>query len=89
VLLIIINGSTALMSGLGRLFSFLILYTVGKTPWTGDQPDTGPIHTQDNTNKINTNIHASSWIRTHDPSTGKAEDNSCLRQRGNCHRLRE
>jgi hypothetical protein len=24
--------------GLGRFFSFLILYTVGRTPWTGDQP---------------------------------------------------
>jgi hypothetical protein len=24
---------------LGRFFSFLILYTVGGTPWTGDQPD--------------------------------------------------
>jgi hypothetical protein len=23
---------------LGRFFSFLILYTVGRTPWTGDQP---------------------------------------------------
>jgi hypothetical protein len=24
--------------GLGRFFSFLILYTVGRTPWTEDQP---------------------------------------------------
>jgi hypothetical protein len=24
--------------GLGRFFSFLILYTVGRTPWTGNQP---------------------------------------------------
>jgi hypothetical protein len=24
--------------GLGRVFSFLILYTVGRIPWTGDQP---------------------------------------------------
>jgi hypothetical protein len=23
---------------LGRFFNFLILYTVGRTPWTGDQP---------------------------------------------------
>jgi hypothetical protein len=23
---------------LGRFFSFLILHTVGSTPWTGDQP---------------------------------------------------
>jgi hypothetical protein len=27
----------------GRFFSFLILYTVGKTPWTGDQPVARPL----------------------------------------------
>jgi hypothetical protein len=31
--------------GLGRSFSFLILYTVGRTPWTGDQPVAGPLPT--------------------------------------------
>jgi hypothetical protein len=30
--------STLLLLDLGRFFSFLILYTVGRTPWTGDQP---------------------------------------------------
>jgi hypothetical protein len=30
-------GSTALVD-IGRFFSFVILYTVGRTPWTGDQP---------------------------------------------------
>jgi hypothetical protein len=29
--------------GLGRFFSFLILYTVVRTPWTGDQPDAKPL----------------------------------------------
>jgi hypothetical protein len=29
--------------GLGRFFSFLILYTVGRTPWTGDQPVARPL----------------------------------------------
>jgi hypothetical protein len=29
--------------GLGRFFSFLILYTVGKTPWTGNQPVARPL----------------------------------------------
>jgi hypothetical protein len=24
--------------GPGRLFSFVFLHTVGRTPWTGDQP---------------------------------------------------
>jgi hypothetical protein len=27
---------------LGHFFSFLIFYTVGRTPWTGDQPVTRP-----------------------------------------------
>jgi hypothetical protein len=29
--------------GLGRFFSFLIIYTVGRTPWTGDQPLARPL----------------------------------------------
>jgi hypothetical protein len=32
--------------GLGRFFSFLILYTVDKTPWTGDQLVARPLPTQ-------------------------------------------
>jgi hypothetical protein len=36
--------STALVD-LGRFFSFLILYTVGRTPWTGDQPVARPLPT--------------------------------------------
>jgi hypothetical protein len=31
--------------GLGRYFSFFILYTVGRTPWTGDHPVTRPLPT--------------------------------------------
>jgi hypothetical protein len=30
---------------LGLFFSFLILYTVGRTPWTGDQPVARPLPT--------------------------------------------
>jgi hypothetical protein len=33
----LIYGSTVLLLDLGRFFSFLILDTVGSTPWTGDQ----------------------------------------------------
>jgi hypothetical protein len=33
-----INGSTALFWALAALFSFIIIYTVGRTPWTGDHP---------------------------------------------------
>jgi hypothetical protein len=41
-----------LLLDLGRFFSFLILHTVGRTPWTGDQPVTRPLptYTQNNTN---------------------------------------
>jgi hypothetical protein len=35
----------------------------------------------------NTDIHALSWIRTHDPSVRASEDSLCLRQRGYCDRL--
>jgi hypothetical protein len=63
-------------------FSFLILLTVGRTPWTGDQPVARPLPTQDNTNRINANIHALSGIRTHDLSVRASEDISCLRPRG-------
>jgi hypothetical protein len=46
-----------------------ILETVGRTPWTGDQPVTSCLRTQDNTNRImRTHVSASSGIRTHDPS---------------------
>jgi hypothetical protein len=31
--------------GLGRFFSFLLLYTVGRIPWTGDRPVARPLHT--------------------------------------------
>jgi hypothetical protein len=37
--------------GLGRFFSFLILYTVDRTPWMWDQPVARPLtYTQNNTN---------------------------------------
>jgi hypothetical protein len=38
-----------------------------------------PQHTQNNTNRKNADIHASSGIRTHDPSVREGEDGSCLR----------
>jgi hypothetical protein len=43
-------GSAVLLLDLGRFFSFLILYTVGMTPWTGDQPVVRPLPTQNNAN---------------------------------------
>jgi hypothetical protein len=34
-------------------FSFVIIYTVGRTPWAGGHPITSPLPTQENTNRIN------------------------------------
>jgi hypothetical protein len=52
-----------------------ILRTVGRTPWTRDQPVARPLPAQEsmNTEKKQTYIYASSEIRTHDLSvrTGK------------------
>jgi hypothetical protein len=73
-----LSGSRALLLGLGLSFSFLILYTVGRTPWTGDQP-VRPLPT-----KTHTNIHASIGIRTHDLSVGAGDESSYLRPRGHC-----
>jgi hypothetical protein len=35
---VFVHGSTVLLLDLGSFFNFLILYTVGRTPGTGDQP---------------------------------------------------
>jgi hypothetical protein len=55
--------------------------TVGRSPRMGDQPVARPLPLQ-----TQTNIHALSGIRTHDPSVRASEDNSCLRRRGHCDR---
>jgi hypothetical protein len=39
--------------------------------------------------RINANIHASSWIPTHDPSVRECEDILCLTPRGHCDRQYE
>jgi hypothetical protein len=59
------------------LFSFVILYTVDRAPWTGDQPVARPLGTEQHTERINahnTDIHALNGIRTHDPSVRASED---------------
>jgi hypothetical protein len=35
---------------------------------------------------MNTDVNASSWIRTHDPNVQAGEDGSCLRPRSHCDR---
>jgi hypothetical protein len=44
-IIIIIYDSTVLLLDPGHFFSFLILYTVGRTTWTGDQPVARPLPT--------------------------------------------
>jgi hypothetical protein len=61
------------------LFQFLNQCTVGRTPWTGDQPVARPLPTHRTTQTQNKriDIHASSGIRTEDTSVWAGEDNSC------------
>jgi hypothetical protein len=72
---------------LGQFFSFLILFTVGRTPCTGDQPVARPLRTHRTTqHKINTDINELSGVQTHDPSVRGNEENAFLRARSHCDR---
>jgi hypothetical protein len=55
---------------------FINVWTFSRTPWTEDQPDARPLPTHRTTRhrKTRTYIHASSGIRTRNPSTRAAED---------------
>jgi hypothetical protein len=53
-----IYRSTVLLLGFGHFFSFLILYTVGRTLWMGDQPVARPLPTQNKTDRINAHRHS-------------------------------
>jgi hypothetical protein len=86
-----------------RPFRALTSYSVpqsffidGRAPWTSDQPVARPLpkhmttQTQNKRTHTHThthNIHALSWIRTHDLSVRASEDSSYLRPRGHCYRL--
>jgi hypothetical protein len=48
-----ICDSTVLLLDLGLFFSFLIPYTVGRTPWTGNQPVARPLLTHRTTQTKN------------------------------------
>jgi hypothetical protein len=48
-----IYGSAVILLDLGRCFSFLILYTVDRTPWAGDQPVERPLPTHRTTQAQN------------------------------------
>jgi hypothetical protein len=74
--------------GLSHFFSFLNLHTVGKTPWTGDQPDERPLPTHiTHTEWAHTDNHVSSGIRTHNPILPADEDSPCLKPRGHRDKL--
>jgi hypothetical protein len=62
---------------LGVFLSFIILYTADGTPWAGYQPPEGRcLYTGQHKRNKHTGIHASSGIRTHDPSASAGEDSS-------------
>jgi hypothetical protein len=73
-------------SFINGFFSFVILHTVGKTPWTGDQPVERPLATGSTTqtqNKHTLTVMPQALIEPHDPSRLEGEKCLCLRQRGN------
>jgi hypothetical protein len=79
-----IYGSTVLLLDLYRFFSFLILYTVGRTPWMGDQPVASPLTTHRATQTQNKRIKTSMpWVGFVYTIPG-SEDSSCLRPHGHC-----
>jgi hypothetical protein len=85
------SGSTAHV-GPGLFFSYMIIFTDGRTPWASDQLVARPLPkcrtTQTQNKHIHTpNIHAFSGIRIHDPRFRASEDISCLRTLGYCDRL--
>jgi hypothetical protein len=85
----VIIFSMVLHLGPGRFFSFVIVYTVGKTPWTGDQPVAMTLRTHRTTqaqNKCRQDIHTSTGIWTHDLSVRGDEDGSYLTARSVCDR---
>jgi hypothetical protein len=66
------------------------LKTVGRTPWTGDEPIARPLPTHHITNieETQTDILASNGIRIHDQSIRAGEDISYFRPRSHCDRLK-
>jgi hypothetical protein len=79
LIIIIINGSIALLVGLGRSFSFLILYIAGRTPWTGEYLVV----------RINTHTHIPMPRLGFEPTTPAFERAKPVHasQHGNCDRL--
>jgi hypothetical protein len=67
-------GFTALRWTLAGFFNFsLASVSARRIPWTGDRP----VYTWQQKHRTSSEIHASSGIRTHDPSVWAGEDSSC------------
>jgi hypothetical protein len=73
----IINGPAALMLGIGWLFSFVILYSVSRTPYREDQPISRPLPTCRGQWKQNKYTQTSMPLMGFQPTT--PADSSCLR----------
>jgi hypothetical protein len=83
-----IYGSRALV-GLGRFFNFLILYTGGRTPLTGNQPVPRPLSTHRTTPTQNKRTQTSMprvGFEPMIPVFERAKRTSCLRPHGECDR---
>jgi hypothetical protein len=80
----------SLSLSLGRFFSFLALYTVGRALGRGISPSEGLyLYTEQYKHRINAHngdSHALSEIRTRDHSVRASEHSSYLRPRGHCDR---
>jgi hypothetical protein len=73
---------------LGRFFSFLILYTVGRTPWTGDQPVASPLPTHTTSQTRNKRTQTSTPGVGFEPTIPVFERAKTVHAlpRGHCHR---
>jgi hypothetical protein len=79
---------TALSWALAALFQFLgSFYTVGKTPWTEDQPVSRPLPAHRTAQTQNKRTQTSMPKVGFEPTISvflAPEDSSCLRRRGHC-----
>jgi hypothetical protein len=71
------------------LFQFLNLYTVSRTPWTGDQPLTRPLPAHRTTQTQNKHRHPClEWDSNPRLQCLSGRRSSCLRPYGHCDRLK-
>jgi hypothetical protein len=83
-------GSAVPLLDLARFFSFLILYTVGRTPWTGNQPVARPLSTRRSTqtqDKLTQTPHCLEWDSNPRLQCSSGRRQFSLITRGHCDRL--